>query len=92
MLRNDDCRYNTENPILFEIQQISFAMDELRLYIDTHPNCEEAITLFNEYAEKRNELVCSYNSETMPISGYAIEQSGKWRWGKGGMLGRRGEK
>lgn len=86
MIRMDNC-CNNEN-LLLEIQQISFAMDELRLFIDTHPDCNEAIALFNEYAEKRNELVCRYNSEIMPLSGYAAEQSGKWRWGIAGMLGR----
>lgn len=76
---------NNDNPLL-EIQKISFAMDELRLFIDTHPDCAEAIALFNEYAEQRSELVCRFNSEVMPLSGYGSEQSGKWRWGKAGML------
>ena len=39
--------------LMREIQSISFCMDELRLFIDTHPDCSEAIALFNEYAEKR---------------------------------------
>ncbi|MBR5515478.1 MAG: spore coat protein CotJB [Clostridia bacterium] len=83
MLRYEECRCNDDNGLLLQIQQISFAMDELRLFIDTHPCCEEAIALFNDYAEKRNELVCRYNSDVMPLSGYALEQSGMWRWGKG---------
>ncbi|MBE6685873.1 MAG: spore coat protein CotJB [Ruminococcaceae bacterium] len=92
MLRYEDCRCNGDTALLLQIQQISFAMDELRLFIDTHPACEEAISLFNEYAEQRNELVCRYNSDVMPISGYATEQSGKWRWGKAGMLAKGGMK
>lgn len=90
MLRYEECRCNGDNELLLQIQQISFAMDELRLFIDTHPGCDEAITLFNEYAEKRNELVCRYNSDVMPLSGYAREQSGKWRWGMGTYNGKGG--
>lgn len=89
MMRTDNCGC-ADNTLLLEIQRVSFAMDELRLFIDTHPDCTEAIALFNEYAEKRNELVCRYNSEIMPLSGYAAEQSGKWRWGRAGMLNQGG--
>ena len=31
------------------ISEVGFYMDDLRLYLDTHPNCTEAIMLYNKY-------------------------------------------
>lgn len=76
--------------VMRELQCVSFAMDELRLFIDTHPDCSEAIALFNEYAAKRKELVSRHNEEISPLGGYDAEDTDCWRWvnnsaWKGGM-------
>ncbi len=79
-----------KDEIMRELQCVSFAMDELRLFIDTHPDCAEAKALFNEYAEKRKELKHRYNAEISPLGGYDAEETDCWRWvensaWKGGM-------
>lgn len=79
----NECGNCRNNGLLLEIQKISFAMDELRLYIDTHPSNDEAIALFNEYAIKRKELVEKYNTEIAPLGGYDAECGNEWRWGRG---------
>ena len=76
--------------LMRELQSVCFCMDELRLFLDTHPDCAEALTLFNEYAEKRKELVKHYNAEISPLGGYNSEDTDHWRWAdnsawKGGM-------
>ena len=76
--------------LMRELQSVSFCMDELRLYLDTHPGCTEALSLFNEYAVKRKELVARYNAEISALGGYDAEESDCWRWAdnsawKGGM-------
>ena len=67
--------------LMREIQSVSFCMDELRLFLDTHPCNKEALALFNEYAEKRKELVARHNEETGPLGGYDEECTDCWRWG-----------
>ena len=37
---------------LEEIQAIDFALVELTLYLDTHPNDQQAMQQFNEYAHQ----------------------------------------
>ena len=32
--------------LLYKINEASFAMDEARLFLDTHPNCEEALAYY----------------------------------------------
>lgn len=78
------------NNLMLEIQRVSFAMDELRLYIDTHPDNAEAIALFNDYGVKRKALIERYDQEVCPLGGYSTDRSATWRWGensawKGGM-------
>lgn len=63
-----------------QIQSVSFAMDDLRLFLDTHPDCVEAKELFTKYALERKELLMSYNEELSPMGGYCPEQADCWRW------------
>jgi len=36
---------------LEEIQAVDFALVELKLYLDTHPNDQQAMQQFNEYTQ-----------------------------------------
>ena len=56
MMRMDNM--STQRARLFEeIGKISFAIYELRLYLDTHPKCTEALGMIKEYMKKRHELL-----------------------------------
>ena len=41
---------------LFEIQSICFAAHELNLFLDTHPDNQSMLALFNDYMRKEKEL------------------------------------
>ena len=66
--------------LMRELQSVCFCMDELRLFLDTHPDSAEALVMFNEYAAKRKELVGRYNAEISPLGGYDAEDTDCWRW------------
>lgn len=68
-----------------EIQEISFAMDELRLYLDVHSDNTEALKLFDDYMKKRAELVAEYTKECGPIYSYFINTEKGWSWINGPM-------
>lgn len=43
---------------LFEyINQISFAVDDVKLFLDTHPGNQKALEYFQKYKEKRIEAL-----------------------------------
>ena len=66
---------------LFEaIRAISFVMDELRLFLDTHPNDREALALFIDNMERRNGLIVEYTNAYGPIDSYYINNDGTWSW------------
>ena len=66
---------------LFEtIGAISFMLDDLRLYLDTHPDDSEALKLFNEYQNKRHALIADYTAKFGPIDSYYPDAQNGWTW------------
>ena len=46
----------TQQEMIKKLQEISFTLVELNLYLDTHPDCQQALTLYNTYAQQQKEL------------------------------------
>lgn len=66
---------------LFEtIGAVSFMLDDLRLYLDTHPDDGEALKLFNEYQNKRHALIADYTAKFGPIDSYYPDAQNGWTW------------
>lgn len=65
------------------IQKYDFALYDLMLYLDTHPNCREALGLYREYREKRAEIVREYVRRFGPIKALHADTENRWNWGNG---------
>lgn len=66
---------------MFEaIRQVSFVMDELRLFLDTHPGNRQALDMFLSNQELRHGLVAEYTEKYGPIDSYFINSDGTWSW------------
>jgi len=63
-----------------DIARVSFTMDELRLFLDTHPCDREALSAFRELRKKRDKLLESYESAFGPICAYQAGGTEKWNW------------
>lgn len=63
-----------------EIARVSFTMDELRLFLDTHPCEKEALSAFCELRKKREMLLEKYESLYGPMEAYRAGGSEKWNW------------
>ena len=76
----------SRNRAMEEINKISFTIDELRLYLDTHPNCREALEMIKEYMKKRHDLMMKFTENYDSIEGYSINaKNEKWLWNAGYM-------
>ena len=51
---------NTRERLLRNVQEASFAVDEARLYLDTHPNDENAKRYFDKYNDARHKAMQAY--------------------------------
>lgn len=50
------------------ISEISFALNDLTLYLDTHPTCENGLSLFHRLMEERLELLASFAGKYNPLT------------------------
>jgi len=73
---------------LFEIQSICFAAHELNLFLDTHPDNQSMLALFNDYMRKEKELTKEYERMYGPLTVDSIDDNEnifkwveeKWPW------------
>ena len=59
---------NDQAKLLTNIDSIGFAMVDLNLYLDVHPDNQSAISLFNQYREQKEKLTKEYESKYGPIT------------------------
>jgi len=72
---------NPEQRKLFNlINQVSFAMDDTRLFLDTHPHDGEALSYFKKMQEVRKQAICEYTRMYGPIVAYDVDNSNTWTW------------
>lgn len=70
-----------EQPVtpLTELQVMSFAIQELALYLDTHAEDKEALDLYRAYQRMYDEGRRKYEKECGPLN-HMSESEGRYRW------------
>ncbi len=69
---------NNRRDLLMKIRELNFAIIELGLYLDTHPEDQRAICLHREYTRQLKELKDKYQKVYGPLTIYF--PCNKWRW------------
>jgi len=78
MMNNNSCDNMTRENMINEIKSLEFAITELALYLDTHPEDERALCLHRKYARELNDLKEKYQKVYGPLTiNYPCN---KWRW------------
>lgn len=72
---------NKREELLFELMKYKFAMKELNLYLDTHPNDTKMISLYNKYL-KEEKMVCDeYERNYGPLTLDSMYlDDNLWKW------------
>ncbi len=74
---------------LITLQDWSFAINDLTLYLDTHPDCPEGTPLFHQLSKERMELLTVYASKYNPLTQLSMVTAGldnsKYAWAEGSM-------
>ncbi|MBS5363646.1 MAG: spore coat protein CotJB [Butyribacter sp.] len=68
--------------LLAYITQVSFAMDDTVLFLDTHPCNKDALCYYNKLKKEREEAVNEYTQKYGPLSKYDVPDSCYWEWVK----------
>lgn len=54
--------------LMSEISTVSFAINDLTLYLDTHPDCPDGTPLFYQLSKKRMDLLAEYADKYNPLT------------------------
>jgi len=65
---------------LLKIQEIGFAAHELNLYLDTHPEDQSMLALFNDYRNQVNELTRDYENKYGPLTINSNNMNESFTW------------
>ena len=71
---------NERNMLLSRIKKYDFTLKELNLYLDTHPNCRRALSMFRKYRELRRDAVQEYNKRFGPLTPEQVTDTQSWTW------------
>ena len=71
---------NPKDKLFNIIQQYSFALDEIRIYLDTHPGCKHGLEYFHKYKKLHQDAVAEYNRLYGPITSEQVESKETWTW------------
>lgn len=66
--------------LLTFIDEVTFALDDLTLYLDTHPHCEKALSRYETYKAMRNQAVKDYVNMYGPLNRYQVNDSNYFNW------------
>ena len=59
--------------LMNKINSVSFALNDLTLYLDTHPDCPNGTALFHELLKERLELLADFAAKFYPLTQLSIE-------------------
>lgn len=63
-----------------ELQALTFAIQELALYLDTHRDDQEALELYQQYQQMHHNCMQQYSDNVGPLSHHAPTTGSQYRW------------
>ena len=73
---------NDRAQMLKKVQEAEFAAYDLMLYLDTHPDCQTALTEFKEAVEKSRLYRKEFEAAYGPLTPFASSGAAPWQWSK----------
>lgn len=71
---------NEKEMLLRKIRSIDFAIWEVHIFLDTHPNDTEGLALFAKYSKRRDILVAEYEQKYGPLDMRSVTNDTRWKW------------
>jgi spore coat protein JB len=72
---------NNQQAMLLEIQRLQFAAIELNLYLDTHPDDQQALMSYNSIVPQLKQRIASYEQLCGPLFHFGMSASQQsWQW------------
>ncbi len=75
---NNICNQDTRREMIHQIKCLAFAINDLALYLDVHPDDEKALCLHKKYCKELKDLQDKYQKVYGPLT--INFPCNKWRW------------
>jgi spore coat protein JB len=79
----DSPHLNDKNKLFRDIQIVSFAIDDVKLFLDTHPHDENALNYFRHYRDLLQEMRTQYIERFGPLTAMNSKAENTWNWVEG---------
>ena len=73
---------NEQSELYLEMSRYAFALHEMNLYLDLHPEDSSMLSLFNDYRERTNRLMMEYENKYGPLTISSDEMTNSFSWVK----------
>lgn len=72
----------SQNELLKSIHEVSFAVNDMQLYLDTHPHDHKAMDEMRRLMERRKKLLDDYSKFYGPLTMNTVSEgcSDAWAW------------
>lgn len=66
---------------LSDIRAVQFSLVDLTLFLDTHPDCQKALSEFNRLSHCLQQMLEQYQTEYGALYSYGVMAAGSgWNW------------
>lgn len=74
---------NEQQKLMEAVYTNGFALDEARLFLNTHPTDRQALDFYRRKAEHYRQALHAYEEKFGPIRPENGVQDGRWAWAEG---------
>ena len=71
---------NDREKLLKKVQMYSFAVTDAALFLDTHPECADALAFYNKYKKLCSEAKAQYEQAYGPLDIDSEQNNARWAW------------
>ena len=71
---------NDRAKMLKKLQAASFALDDIQLFLDTHPNDRNALECFAKYQRIYEELCAEFEEKFGALTAKKVDTNKGWTW------------
>ncbi|MCD7921855.1 MAG: spore coat protein CotJB [Clostridiales bacterium] len=73
--------YNSERRKLLQtVNQFGFALSDITLFLDTHPNDQDALDYYHQMNHMYKKASAEYEHQYGPLTQFAGEDDNVWKW------------
>ncbi len=65
------------------VRDTDFALIDIGMYLNSHPNDEQAMDYFNRYQQINKEATREYEKHFGPLTSNGVDTNNGWTWTKG---------